>query len=139
MDAIETAQMYGTSRQSISERPKDGCTLRITYLYQQHPCTLIDVDFLHQRIYIQNQTDDLLHRAFGVNEQPTWRDFELFLQDRCFPPTRGMLQDELSRLGLDSYDPLQIVERTHGRTAEDSMWLRFQYDQGAEHEETEFG
>ena len=136
----EIAQMYGTSRQMVgkylNEQPTDGCTLRMTYMYRQHPCTLIDVDFLRQKIYIQNRTDDLLHRAFGVNEQPTWQDFELFLQERCFPPTRGMLKDELARFSLDSYDPLQIVERTHGKTAEDNMWLKFQYYEGAGYEKS---
>lgn len=127
----EIARMHGTSRQTISkylnEPPMNGCTLRMTYMYRQRPCTVIDVDFLRQEIYIQNRTDDVVRRAFGVNEHPTWQDFDLFLRDRCFPETRGMLKDELSRLGLDSYDPLQIVERTRGRTAEDDMWLKFQY------------
>jgi len=135
----EIAQIYGTSRQIVSKYidkpPKDGCTLRMTYMYRQHPCTLIDVDFLRQKIYIQNRTDDLLHRAFGVNEQPTWQDFELFLQERCFPRTRGMLKDELARFSLDSYDPLQIVEQTRGKMAEDNMWLKFQYYEGADYAE----
>ena len=135
----EIAQIYGTSRQIVSKYidkpPTDGCTLRMTYMYRQHPCTLIDVDFLRQKIYIQNRTDDLLHRAFGVNEQPTWQDFELFLQERCFPRTRGMLKDELARFSLDSYDPLQIVEQTRGKMAEDNMWLKFQYYEGADYAE----
>ena len=40
---------------------------------------------------------------------------------------RGLLKDELRALGLDSYDPLQIVEKTGGRTAEDDLWLKIQY------------
>ena len=41
----------------------------------------------------------------------------------------GHLKDELRALGLDSYDPLQIVEKTNGRTAEDDLWLKIQYSQ----------
>lgn len=127
----EIARRYGTSRQVVSkylgEKPHAGCTMRITYMYRHRPCTVIDVDFLHENIYIQNKTDDILHRAFGANEKPAWRDFELFLQERCFPETRGLLRKELERLGVDHYDPLQIVEKTNGRTAEDNMWLKFQY------------
>ena len=131
----EIARRFDTSRQVIGKYLRlphpDGTSLRITYMFRHQPCTVIDVDFLHQKIYIQNRTHDILHRAFGTNEHPSWDDFENFLRDRCFPPTRGLLEEELRSLGLDAYDPLQIVEKTGGRTAEDDLWLKFQYGQGA--------
>lgn len=96
-------------------------------MYQNKPCTAIDVNFLQNKIRIQNYTKDILHRAFGVKESPTWEDFYVFLQDRCFPKTRGNVKTVLVGLGLQDYDPLQIVEKTNGRTAEDDLWLKFQY------------
>lgn len=127
----QVAERFDTSRSTVSRylnpKPQKGCTLRITYMYGRRPCTVIDVDFLHQKVYIQNRTDDLLHRAFGVVENPSWEDFQEFLKSRCFPPTRGNVKEELRALGLTDYDPLQIVEKTHGRTAEDRLWLKFQY------------
>ena len=51
----------------------------------------------------------------------------VFLQDRCFPKTRGNVKTVLTGLGLQDYDPLQIVEKTNGRTAEDDLWLKFHY------------
>ena len=127
------ARRFGTSRQIIGKYLNtplpEGYTMRMTYMFRHQPCTTIDVDFLRRNIRIQNKTDDILHRAFGTNEQPTWDDFECFLQERCFPKTRGHLKDELRALGLDSYDPLQIVEKTNGRTAEDDLWLKIQYSQ----------
>lgn len=131
MSVNDIAIRFGTSRQIIGRylnKPlADGYTMRMTYMFRRQPCTTIDVNFLEQKIRIQNRTNDILHRAFGVNEQPTWEDFEIFLRDRCFPPTRGYLKEELQTLGLDSYDPLQIVEKTKGRTAEDGLWLKIQY------------
>lgn len=131
MTVNQVAERFQTSRQIIgkylNEKPAKGYTLRITYMYQQHPCTIIDVDFLHQRVMIRNKTKDVLHRAFGVTKAPTWDDFEAFLRDRCFPATRGNVKDLLKQLQLTSYDPLQIVEKTRGRTAEDDMWLKFNY------------
>lgn len=131
MTVNQVAERFQTSRQIIgkylNEKPAKGYTLRITYMYQQHPCTIIDVDFLHQRVMIWNKTKDVLHRAFGVTKAPTWDDFEVFLRDRCFPATRGNVKDLLKQLQLTSYDPLQIVEKTRGRTAEDDMWLKFNY------------
>ena len=96
-------------------------------MYQNKPCTAIDVNFLQNKIKIQNYTKDILHRAFGVKESPTWEDFHIFLQDRWFPKTRGNVRTVLAGLGLQDYDPLQIVEKTKGRTAEDDLWLKFQY------------
>ena len=131
MTVNDVAERFKTSRQIIgkylNEKPADGYTLRITYIYHQHPCTVIDVDFLNQRVIVQNKTKDILHRAFGVVEHPTWDDFELFLKDRCFPATRGDAKAILKDLQLTSYDPLQIVEKTKGRTAEDDMWMKFHY------------
>lgn len=131
MTVNDVAERFKTSRQIIgkylNEKPADGYTLRITYMYHQHPCTVIDVDFLNQRVIVQNKTKDILHRAFGVVEHPTWDDFELFLKDRCFPATRGDAKAILKDLQLTSYDPLQIVEKTKGRTAEDDMWMKFHY------------
>lgn len=131
MTMQEVAKRFNTSRQVIgkylNEKPAEGYTLRMTYMYQQHPCTIIDVDFLNQRIMVQNKTNDMLHRAFGVVEHPTWDDFETFLKERCFPATRGNAKEILKQLQLTSYDPLQIVEKTRGRTAEDDMWLKFHY------------
>ena len=131
MTVNKVAKRFQTSRQVIgkylNQKPAEGYTLRITYMYQQHPCTIIDVDFLHQKVMVQNKTKDVLHRAFGVIEHPTWNDFELFLKDRCFPATRGNVKELLEQLQLTSYDPLQIVEKTRGRTEEDNMWLKFHY------------
>lgn len=131
MTVNEVAERFRTSRQVIGKylnaKPADGYTLRMTYMYKQRPCTIIDVDFLNQKVMIQNKTKDMLHRAFGVVETPTWNDFEGFLKERCFPATRGNAKDILKGLQLTDYDPLQIVERTRGRTAEDDMWLKFTY------------
>lgn len=131
VSAAELAKKYGTSRQVISKYlnavPQGNYTMRITYMWRQHPCTLIDVDFLGRRIRIQNRTEDILHRAFGTNMHPTWEDFEIFLQERCFPASRGNVKDLLRELHLTDYDPLQIVEKTGGRMAEDNLWMKFSY------------
>ena len=131
MTSQEVADQFGTSRQIVSKylnmAPETGYTMRMTLMYQNKPCTAIDVNFLENKIKIQNYTKDILHRAFGTKENPTWDDFRLFLEDRCFPKTRGNVKPVLAKMGLQDYDPLQIVEKTHGRTAEDDLWVKFQY------------
>ena len=129
MEAI--AEAFHTSRQIVGKylnaKPEPGYTMRLTLMYQTRPCTVIDVNFLNQNIKIRNCTTDPLHRAFGCIENPNWQDFEYFLQDRCFPATRGNAKQLLKALGEPGYDPLAIVEKTKGRMAEDRLWLRFDY------------
>lgn len=130
----EIAASYQTSRQMVrrcvNRMPEPGCTLRIEYFSQNQVCTIIDVDGPHKRLWIQNRTNDMLHRAFGTNEHPNWDDLTHFLEARCVPRTRGHLQAILNSLKMDEYDPLQLAERTQGRTAEDNMWLKFHHYPG---------
>ena len=126
----QIADHFGVSRpvvsQYINERPSKDYTMRIDFRLGKKTCTVIYVDFGREQIAIQNRTDDLLHRAFGVNEVPTWSDFELFLESRCFPKSRGYAKQIVQGLGLmGGYDPLEIAEATGGRTAEDEMYLTF--------------
>lgn len=131
MTLEEIAKEYGTSRQIISKyinaKPQMGYTLRIDFMYKNRPCTVIDVNFFDKKIKIINKTDDVLHRAFGVVTKPSWDDFENFLSERCYPETRGDIDVILKQLGIDSYDTLQILEKTKGKTCDDDMWLKFKY------------
>lgn len=87
--------------------------------------TRIDVDYKTNTVKIKNYTDDNINRAFGCNEHPSMKDFEEFLEERCFPRTRDHLKLILRDMGLDYYDPLAIVRITQGRLEGDRMWIRF--------------
>ena len=130
ISVADIARRYNTTRQTIYKQLKEPCdksTMQIRYMFKSRICTIIDVDFLNETIDIVNLTEDILHRAFGTITQPTWKQFEEFLAERCFPATRGNVKALLKELGLMAYDPLQIVEKTAGRTAEDELWMQFQY------------
>ena len=88
--------------------------------------TTIHADFLHKTIQIENHTDRILDTAFGVNTTPTWKDFETFLEDRCFPRTRDKMKLVLEDIGLPFYDTFMIIEKTQGRMAEDDFWIRIE-------------
>jgi hypothetical protein len=107
-------------------RPSEEYTLRMDFKLGDKTCTTIYADFSREKVAIRNRTDDMLHRAFGVNEDPTWSDFEQFLESRCFPRSRGYAKRIVQGLGVSGYDPLEIAEATEGRTAEDDMYLTFQ-------------
>ena len=127
----ELAAEYGTSRQVIGRYLNTpmhpGCTLRIYYMHKHRPCTVIDVDFMREKVYIDNYTGNIWNMAFGNTISPTWEDFQFFLRERCFPETRIDANRILKALGLNHYDPLAIIEKTKGKIAEDNMWLKLRY------------
>lgn len=150
---LALAQEYGVSRQTMSgylhntednnmqkiysvykqwaklnrefpENDLNDYTMRLEFMNGERVCTVILVDFFHQNILIHNESDFLLERAFGMNHKPTWQDFNLFLEERCVPRSRFGIKMILSEYGLDSYDPIAIIEKTSGRMAEDNQWIR---------------
>lgn len=93
------------------------------YMEPEGLCTVIHADYKVRTVKIENKTDFLLHRAFGINENPTWEEYEAFLCERCFPATRDKMKLVLKDLGLDFFEPLEVIRKTQGRMAEDTQWL----------------
>lgn len=85
--------------------------------------TIIYVDYKNQTVKIENKTDEILDTAFGVKQTPTWEDYEHFLEERCFPRSRDKLKLVLQDVGVQCYDPLQIIRKTQGRMHDDHLWL----------------
>ncbi|WP_026491272.1 helix-turn-helix domain-containing protein [Butyrivibrio sp. XPD2002] len=106
--------------------PEKKYPMRLWYYYLNTVCTIIDVDMINQRIEIKNYTDNLVFRAFGRNEHPTFTDYEEFLRSRCFPEERDKMKLMLRELDIPFYDPLMIIEKTDGRMAEDDFWIRIE-------------
>ena len=129
------AAYFGTSRQTIYKyiqnrrqfETNPDVVMRMKYMHEDEICTVIDVDFLHEKVYVFNTTKDVLHRAFGVVEEPTWEQFEEFLESRCFPRSRAHLKLILQDLEVESYEPIEIIEKTKGRMAEDHQWIDIIY------------
>ena len=108
------------------EVPARKYPLRIWYMFRREACTVIDVDEQNRKVWIQNFTDRIQYRAFGKKEHPTFDEYEQFLEERCFPPTRDKMKLVLKELGLPFYDPMMIIRKTEGRMAEDEFWLKLE-------------
>lgn len=98
---------------------------RMVYVFVdgEEPATVLDVRNFTQRIRIVNLTDELTSRAFGIKAAPGWEDYEYFLESRCMPRTRYGIRRELKSMGIDCYDPFQIIQKTRGRVYEDHQYL----------------
>ncbi len=92
----------------------------------------IHADFSTKEVEVVNYTDRLLDRPFGVIENPTWADFERFLESRCIPRTRDHIKWYLEGIGVQSYVPLDIVHKTKGHMEGDQFLLidtEYDYDE----------
>lgn len=125
------AEKYQVTRQTVYAQMKKAyyfsddpdVKMRMNYMNRNDLCTTIDVDFKHERIKIHNYTDQIPLRAFGVIKDPSWKDFEYFLEDRCFPRTRDHAKDILREMNVPFYDPLLIIEKTKGKMEGDHQWI----------------
>ena len=103
--------------------PEKTAPIRMWYMHEQQPCTLIDADPTRQTVHIWNYTDNLQFRAFGKTEKPSYEDYEAFLESRCFPRSRDKVKLMLREMDIPMYDPMLIIEKTKGRMAEDNFWI----------------
>lgn len=109
----------------INNDPTIKNTMVIDYYNGDRLCSKIYVDTENKEVQVRNFTPDNVERAFGINQNPTWADFENFLENRCFPRDRQNLKLELKKLGLNEYDPLKICKATAGRNYKDNQWMEF--------------
>ncbi len=100
--------------------------MRLWYMRKNQVMTLIDVDERKREVSIHNFTEELQSRAFGKLEEPTFEQYEEFLESRCFPKSRDKMKLILRDLDLPFYDPLLIIEKTQGKMSEDDFWIRIE-------------
>lgn len=102
------------------------CLYKLGYYDRHKLCTVIYADFTDRTLKAENRTDDLIKTAFGANTQPSWNDLEDFLEERCVPRNRMGIREYLEEIGVDEYEPFEILQRTQGRMAEDKQWLKIE-------------
>lgn len=105
------------------EIPEKKYPLRLWYMFNDRKCTLIDVDSMNRKVFIKNYTSNIMYCAFGININPTYKQYENLLESRCFPRTRDKMKIELEALDIPFYDPMLIIEKTKGRMAGDDFWI----------------
>ena len=108
------------------EIPEKKMPLRLKYYHDDQLCTIVDVDDRQRQIRIKNYVTDPLFCAFGRNEHPDYKDYEAFLESRCFPSSRDKMKIILKELNLPFYDPFMIIQKTKGRMAEDRFWIQIE-------------
>lgn len=106
--------------------PMQTTPLRILYMHQNNICSIIDVDEKQKEVEVYNYVNDDIYKAFGKKIDINYEDYELFLESRCFPKERDKIKIMLEMYNIPFYDPILIIEKTNGRMAEDSFWLKIE-------------
>lgn len=78
----------------------------------------------NQYAYIKRYSSHPVKQLF-YSDKITRFEFGEILSDRCWDKNRPDLDELLSSLGLDEYNPYEICKRTHGKMKQDSIWFRF--------------
>ena len=89
-------------------------------------CTIIYTDFTDKTLSVRNTTNNIVKTAFGKNDTPTWLDFQSFLEERCVPEGRSGIREYLETIGVESYDPFEIIKKTRGKMSEDDQWIKWE-------------
>ena len=109
-----------------TKRELGHALMKLSYFDDEELCTTIIADSAERVLCIENHTDRVIKTAFGNNVVPTWEDLQHFLEERCIPRARAGLREYLETIGVEEYDPIEIIKKTEGRMAEDKQWIRIE-------------
>lgn len=100
--------------------------LKLEFYDRENLCTKIIADFTDETLSAENTTEHIVKTAFGKNEVPTWEDFQSFLEERCVPRSRSGIREYLETIGVEEYNPIEIIKKTNGKMAEDDQWIKLE-------------
>lgn len=109
------------SKKSLGHR-----LMKLEFYDKESLCTKIIADFMDETLSVENTTEYIVKTAFGKNEVPTWEDFQNFLEERCVPRSRSGIREYLETIGVEEYNPIEIIKKTSGRMAEDNQWIKLE-------------
>lgn len=85
-----------------------------------------EVDIQNNKVDIKKYTSDPIKQFFLAFNSMDIVGFSDLLEARCWERERVDILDLLRKIGLDEYDPIEIVRRTFGVSYNDSIWFKFE-------------
>ena len=85
---------------------------------------LSHVEVKNNEVSVINYTDSKLFTPFLIDNVNAGTVMTFFT-NRWIEKTRPDFNERLSELGLDEYDPIEVVKLTHGLRFEDYTWIKF--------------
>ncbi|MBE6901170.1 MAG: hypothetical protein E7478_01715 [Ruminococcaceae bacterium] len=87
--------------------------MRSYYMCFDKCLEVFDVDISRETVVRRTVEFNALWSPFQSCE-PSFRDFEQYLESRCFPRYRANRKEIFKAIGIDYYDPWSLVHRTRG-------------------------
>lgn len=100
-----------------------GTKYRVDVYYMEDLLSKVYVD--GESVRVENFSDDIVWRPFGVLTDVTYQDLMEFYEERCFPKDRQNRNEILDLMGLPCYDTEMICRVTHGTQFDDFLWMNF--------------
>lgn len=102
-----------------------GKKLIFDYMYFDTVSEHVEVDMVSLTVESKVYAKDIMLQVFGKRPK-TVENVQFFFRSRCFEETNYGLRDLLKLLGLQQYNPYDIVRITHGKMVNDPCWIRFE-------------
>ena len=103
--------------------------MRLYYMCMDKCLEVFDIDLRREEVERKTVEHNALWSPFQCYE-PGYRDFEQFLESRCFPRYRANRKEIFRSIGIDYYDPWSIVRRTRGIMMNEPCWFLYESDTG---------
>lgn len=100
-------------------KKKEHRLLKLSYYNKADLCTVIIADYSNKSVKFKDFTDNPVYTAFGIKKNVNWEDYNSFLEERCVPKSRMGIKEYLASIGVDGYEPIEIIKKTKGKMAED--------------------
>ena len=125
-DSYEAEELCSDIIYSLVKAANSDGEIESVYPFIWRVARNVYADFTDKTLVAENHIDNLVKTAFGKKLHPDWNDFTAFLEERCIPKGRSGLREYLESIGVESYSPIEIIQKTHGRMAEDNQWLEME-------------
>ena len=97
------------------------------YMFKDKCLADIWFDPFTKEVNVQRNIVMPMHTPFLWGD-PSFQQLEEFVASRCLPATRYNIKECLQSLGLQSYNVLDIISKTHGVLVHSWCWFRFDTD-----------
>lgn len=97
---------------------------KFTVLWKDDIMADVELYDKRRKVRIEKQKNTFPENPFYGGEVTPERVYR-FLEGRCMDRNRPCLPEYLDGLGLEEYNPYEIVKITHGVMWEDFQWIRF--------------
>ena len=99
----------------------DGC--RISAFWKDELTAVVNIS--NNEVFIKKFTDNPTKQFFLAFDKIDIPKLSELLEARCWERGRTDIMELLNKIGLDEYDPIEIVKRTFGVSYNDCIWFKF--------------